>query len=427
MPRRARQTAPPRALWSWAVLCLVFAGVHVFYWRLAVVDPDIGFGDVGLYQRWAWDGLRHGHWPVLDFPWVYPALALVPVTLPGLLSTAEWAPYAHGWMAIVTVLDATAAVALARRAWLAAVWWLVFLALLGPVAFGRLDAVVVPLTIVALLAAAGRPRAAAVLLTVGAWVKVAPGALIVPLLLTARRALRDVVVPAAGVCVVVVGLVAAGGGAANLASFTSAQGGRGLQLESLAGSWWVVQWVTGGPARAAYNEELVTWEVHGPGTGVAADALGWLLPVAVVALAWLTWRARSHVPASELLVRSALALTLALVVTNKVGSPQFVAWLAAPLAVGLAGRAGAGNQRAGLDRLDWPLLGLWGLVLALLTHLVFPIGYYALVTGEAWAVWALVVRNVLLLGLFVVAVVRLAVVGGDRGLSRTPSAAEPGA
>lgn len=406
------------------MLCLVLLAVHAFFWRLAVTDPGVGFGDVGLYQLWAWDGLENGRWPVLDFPWVYPALALVPVTVPGLVSVGEWEGYAHGWMALVTLLNTGATLALARRTRLGALWWLAFLALLGPVAFGRLDAVVVPLAIVGLLVASARPRVASVLLTLGAWVKVAPGVLVIPVLVAARRRVRDVVVPAAAVCVVVVGLVAAGGGLRNLTSFTATQGGRGLQLESVAASWWVVQWVTGGPARAVYDEELVTWEIQGAGTRVAADVLGWLLPLGVAALGWLTWRAQGRVPREELLVWSALALTLALIVTNKVGSPQFVTWLAAPVAVGLTrwtleggddGPQDAGPPRARFVRLDWPLVGLWVLVVAVLTHLVFPLGYFPLVTGEPWAAWVLVARNLLLLALFVVVVARLAGAGRARG------------
>ena len=68
-------------------------------------------------------------------------------------------------------------------------WWTAFLLLLGPVAIGRLDAVVAPLVMLALVAARGpgRTALAAVLLTAGAWIKVAPGALLVPLAAASRR------------------------------------------------------------------------------------------------------------------------------------------------------------------------------------------------------------------------------------------------
>lgn len=419
MPARAAADSPPGTLWSRAVVCAAFVLVHAYYWRAAILDPGVGFGDVGLYQFWAWDGLENGVWPVLDFPWVYPALAIVPVTLPGLASTLEWEPYMAAWLALVTALNAVATVALVRRAWLGAIWWITFLALHGPVAFGRIDAIVVPIAIVALLLALSRPRAAAVLLTVGAWIKVAPGALVFSLFAVAKRPWREVVVPAAAVCAVVVGLVAVGGGLRHVASFASAQDGRGLQLESVAASWWVARWITGGDAEAFYNEELITWEIHGSGTALAADLLGWLLPLAVGALCWLTWRARGRLADAELLTWSGLALTLALIVTNKVGSPQFLAWIAAPIAVGLAGWAlglardggpegGGGAESRWLAWFSWPVVAVWALVIAALTHRVIPVGYFELVGGEPFVGWVLVARNVLVLGLFAGAVARLA-------------------
>ena len=76
------------------------------------------------------------------------------------------------------ILLGTARLSRTRR--IAAWWWVGFLALLGPIALGRIDAVTVPLAITGLLFAAGRPRVAAVLLTVGAWVKVWPAALSSP-------------------------------------------------------------------------------------------------------------------------------------------------------------------------------------------------------------------------------------------------------
>ncbi|MDQ2624599.1 MAG: DUF2029 domain-containing protein, partial [Actinomycetota bacterium] len=421
MTRPVTTDAPPGTRWSRAVVVAAFLAVHGFYTWMAVADPGVGFGDVGLYQYWAWDGLENGVWPVRDFPWVYPALALVPVTLPGFVSTLEWEPYTAAWMALVTALNAVATVALARRATLGALWWIAFLAFLGPVAFGRIDAIVVPLAICGLLFSATRPRVAAVLLTVGAWIKVAPGVLVVPLFAVARRPWREVVVPAAAVCAVVVGLVAAGGGWRNVASFGSAQEDRGLQLESVAASWWVVRWITGGDAQAYYNEELITWEIRGPGTELAADLLGWLLPLTVAVLCWLTWRARGRLADAELLSWSGLVFTLALIVTNKVGSPQFLAWLAAPVAVGLAGWAlDEARSRAdddaprGLARVGWPVVAGWALVIAALTHRVIPVGYFELVGGDPTVGWVLVVRNLLVLGLFAAAVARLAAVGPHR-------------
>ena len=102
-------------------------------------------------------GLAEGQWPVLDAPWVYPAGAVAPMLLPGLAGTVSTAGYALGWCLLVTLLDGLATAALLRerpddsRTTTGAWWWLAFLVALGPVALGRLDAIVVPLMILSLI------------------------------------------------------------------------------------------------------------------------------------------------------------------------------------------------------------------------------------------------------------------------------------
>lgn len=401
-----------------ALVLVLFALVHLYYGWTALTDPGVGFGDVGLYQYWAWQGLEDGRWPVLDEPWVYPALALVPVTLAGLVSTVDWEPYLTAWMVLVSAGNACATALLARRSWIAAVWWMCFLALLGPVAFGRVDAVAVPFAVCGLLLALERPRLAAMLLTLGAWVKVAPGALVLPLFAVVRERWRDVVVPAAAACAAVVGLVAAGGGLGNVASFVGAQGARGLQMESVTATPWVLSWVHGGPGRVRYDEELITWEVEGPGVATAAAVLDGLLPLLVLVLALLLWRARHTVV--ETLTWGSLAVTLCLLVTNKVGSPQFVSWLAAPVAAGLLAWVRGQDRGTGwLDRWGWPLVAALTLLIAALTHRLIPLGYFELVGGERPVAWVLAVRNALEVGLFVLATWRLATA------RRAPARPEP--
>lgn len=162
-------------------------------------------------------------------------------------------------------------------------WWLAFVLLLGPVAVGRLDAVVTPVVVVALAVALRHPVVASALLTAGAWVKVAPGALLLPLVLVLRRPWRHLVLPAAVVCVVVAGAVAAGGGLGHLTSFLTEQSDRGLQVESVAATPWVLAGLGSGSVRVVLNDAITTWEITGPGTATAAAALGLALPVALAA------------------------------------------------------------------------------------------------------------------------------------------------
>ena len=368
------------------------------YLGVAVVSSE-SFHDVDLYRYWMYLGLYTGQWPVLDGAWVYPAGAVVPMLLPALAGATTTAGYAVGWCLLITLLDGLAVAALLRTdddavrtagVW----WWLGFLLLLGPVAIGRLDAVVAPLMILALLAGLRHPRTAAALLAFGAWVKVAPGALLLPLALAVRRPGRDVVLPALGVSALVVGTVTALGGWRHVLSFLSAQQLRGLQLESVTATPWVVASLWRDDIAIGLNQKLVTWEVAGPGTTAAARVLDVVLVIGVSVVAALLWRARQEGRAAIGLVPGALGLLTVLIVANKVGSPQFLTWLAAPVAVLLTVGAVSGR---------WPR-AVAGLVLgaAGLTQLVFPWGYLRLLGGDPAVTAVLVARNAVLLALLVV-------------------------
>jgi hypothetical protein len=406
-PWVARLTGSSRSLWTAFVL------VHAWLAYVGVVwIPNRAFYDVDLYRHWVALGLGPGTWPVLDGPWVYPVGALLPMLVPALVSTSSTVAYALAWSVLVTALDAVAVRALSRRggAW-GAWWWLAFLVLLGPVAMGRIDAILAPIVILALLVAMERPRVAAALLTVGAWIKVAPGVLILPLLMIVRRPVRDVVVPAALVCTGVVGAVAVGGGLPNVTSFLFEQGSRGLQVEAVAASPWVLAGLWRDDIIIRLNGKLITWEIIGPGTAGAARVLDYVLPLAVAGLALLLWRARSR--PLDVLLWGSLAFGILLIVVNKVGSPQYVGWLAPPVAVALALRstwpddAAGERSRAVLLRVAITVLGI-----AALTQLIFPFAYNSLLTGGVVISTVLVVRNLGLV-LLLAAMCALLATGGS--------------
>ena len=431
-----------------AALWLVFMLVHVWLTYLGVVVvPAEAFHDVDLYRYWMYLGLHEGSWPVLDEPWVYPAGAVLPMLLPALVTTFSTPVFALAWCAMVTALDAVAVATLVRpvparesgaepagptrpdvvheRAGTAgAWWWLAFLALLGPVAVGRLDAVVAPLMVIALATARRTDqgmRLAAALLTFGAWVKVAPGALLLPLVAAARRPVRDVVLPAAVVCIVVVGTVTAGGGLARVLGFLTTQQGRGLQVESVAATPWVLAVLVRDDVVIRLNEALITYEVAGPGTPAAAAVLDAVLLVLVAAVAVALLGARRRGRADDALLPGALTLLLVLIVGNKVGSPQFLTWVAAPIAVLLTGplRDAASSTRPSRMATAGPpgavprwlhVAGVLALVAAGLTQVVFPWGYMDLLTtgaGGGSVALVLAARNVCLLALLTCASVGL--------------------
>lgn len=424
-----------RLLRSRAALWTAFVLVHGWIAYVGtVLIPARAFWDLDLYRWWMWQGLHQGVWPVLDGDWVYPAGAVLPMLLPALVDAVGTQPYAVAWSVLVTALDAGAVGILLRGARadagpgvrgvvvpprrdpaVGAWWWLAFVLLLGPVAVGRLDAVVAPVVVVALTVALRHPAVAAVLLTAGAWIKVAPGALLLPLVLVLRRPWRDLVLPAAATCAVVVAAVAAGGGLGHVTSFLTEQGERGLQLESVAATPWVLAGLGSPEVRVVLNDAITTWEIAGPGTAAVAGALGLVLPLALAAVtALLTWvrvRGGDGLDTAGFLARGALLVAVTLILANKVGSPQFVGWLAGPVVVGLA-RPGAAGLRA------WRLPAVLVLVIAALTQLVFPVAYDAITLQQTWPSLVLAARNVLLVVLAVVLARDLLRTGRAAGRSR---------
>lgn len=384
-----------------AVLWVAFAAVHLAVALLGFVMPNQPMGDVYLvYEPWARDALA-GHRIVgIDAEWVYPQLALLPMLL---AQGLEWiAGYEVAWVLMVTVLDALAFALLIGRArsagrTAAAVFWLAYLALLGPIALYRIDAVTVPLAVAGCLWLVGRPWLASVLLTVATWIKVWPAALLVAALVAVRR--RVAIVGAALlVTAVTLSIVIAMGGAAHAFGFIAGQTERGLQLEAPVSMFYLWRAVAGiDGSFVYYDQDLLTFQVTGPEVDTVIAAMTPLLVVVVAAIAVLgVVKVRRGASFAALFPPLSLSLILTLIVVNKVGSPQFLTWLIAPLVVGLV-----------IARRRWWPVAVAALGAALLTQLIYPLTYGLLLTADPLAVAVLTARNLLLVALLVWAIVRL--------------------
>jgi hypothetical protein len=302
----------------------------------------------------------------------------------------------------VTVCDALAfAVLVGRgrsRGRVVAAWfWLAFIALLGPVGMYRLDAVTVPLAIAGSLWLVGRPLLGSVLLSIATWMKVWPAALIAAALIAVRRRL-SVIAGALIVSAVTVGVVALAGGAAYTFGFIGDQTGRGLQIEAPVSGlyvWATVLHVHG--ASIFYSPEMLTFEVTGPHVNAVIALMTPLLVVAVGAIAAVgamkAWRGASF---AALFPDLALALVVAFIFFNKVGSPQYYTWIIAPLVMGLV-----------IDRRRWRAPVVLGLVIAGLTQVMYPLMYMGVLTGDPVSEFVLTARNLVVGVLLVWSVVRL--------------------
>ncbi len=398
-----------RVLLSWPALWIGFVLAHAWIILQAWVFGQQILGDVGLYEWWVRNGMAVGWWPVFGYDWVYPLGALAPMAVPALL-TESTDGYSWVWMGLVTVSNAVAVLVLgrARPRGRVAVWfWLAFLVALGPIWIGRLDGLLAPLILVALVVAAKRPALAMTLATIGAWIKIAPGAVALALAATtsgAKAFLRNVVLPGAAVSAVVVGVAFAGGGQDNVLDVFGEQGDRQLQVEAVGATPFTVARLWDPSIQVEYDKVIYTYEVQGAGADAVAQALDVALPVAAVLIAALMWWAARRRPerVGDILLIGAAAELLALIVFNKVGSPQFIAWIGPPVAAAIA----LGTRSQGTRR-TWFLPALGTLVVARLTMEIYPLRYGEFLGGWPLATSIGALRNALLVALLVGAIVRL--------------------
>lgn len=389
-------TRHPIALW------VGFFFVHFVISGVALWGPGYPLGDVTfVYLFWVQHGLEAGIWPGIDTAWVYPIVALVPMVVAYLFGPDF---YVTTWLTFVVIVNAAGfavMTAFARDPRVARVgwWWLAFLLLLGPVALGRIDAVMVPIAIIGMRVLGSMPRVAAVLLTVATWIKVWPAALIAAIIVAVRE--RWTIALTAVITSGIIGIIALLLGAgANVFSFITEQTGRGLQVESPIGTFWMWDAFVSHSTRTFvyYDQAILTYQVVGPGSSQAANVMTPLLAIVTAALLVVGYLAiRRGVDAARLLPPLTLAITTALILFNKVGSPQFVTWLAVPIVFGLtASLTGRGPS--------FRVPVVLGLVIAAATQLIYPYFYGDLLGLNFVMLLGLTGRNILYLVLLIWAV-----------------------
>ncbi len=400
--RFARAVAlSPLTLW------IAFVLVHLWLGLLNLYGPGQPLGDVtGVYKFWMDRATEDGFWVGIDSQWVYPIVALVPMVIS---LAAGSALYASTWLSMIMLLDAVAFGVLtgwgrSRLHLAAAWWWVAFLALLGPIALGRIDSVTVPLAVIGVLLIARRPRLAALLLTIATWIKVWPAAIIAAVVIATKQRLRVLTtVVITSIAIVAVALLLGSG--SNVFSFVSQQNDRGLQIESPVSTIWLWMTAAGVPGtQVYYDRAILTFQVEGPGSIVAAQLMNplfALVALAVCAVAILA--VRRGATATELLAPLSMAVVTAFIVFNKVGSPQYETWLAVPVILGLVTFERGGRS--------FRFAAILSLVIAAITQAIYPTFYDYLLVVNPTMLIAITARNLLLIVLFgwaVARVVRLA-------------------
>ncbi len=393
----------PRGMWT------VFGAVHLIFLVLAGLLSLRGeaFSDTFIYRIWAsvdFDGTRVEG----PSPWVYPILALVPMAVAYIFGPG---PFLFIWVLMIAGLNALAVGKLTswgrnRKAIPAALWWIGFTTLLAWLGFARVDGLTAPVVLIALCFGVASPFLTSFILSVATWTKVWPAAVVLALFTVVKQRVQVVL---AGVLVTafVVGLALAMNALPLLLNFLLEQGDRGMQLEATFTTPWLWMSVLGiGGARMYMNQDINSMQVDGPGSEVMSFLMQPLLIAAALLVAALvfwalhTGKRNGGADRTALLLFGSLALVTAFVVFNKVGSPQFMVWLAPAVAVGLAHQWKAWRVPATM------LIGV-----AVLTFLVYPLFYDALSHNNAVMAAVLTLRNLLLIVLFVWSVRQLFIMG----------------
>lgn len=383
----------------------------------AFLTPYFLFGFSYLFERVLPmnDVLLYGYWlqqmrlgePILGITqdFVYPYPSLLPMWIAKVIGGP--AGILVGWTTLIALLNSFAIGALTswgkggRPAMLAGLFWVTYLLLLGPSGIARIDAVAAGVAVFGLVALAReRIGLAMVLFTFGAWVKIWPFAIALSVFITQK--LKQVAALAATAVVAAVLIFAFAAGAnSSLFSFVFKQGGRGIQVESPVAMIWIWAAKLGLPDTGIYyDREIITNQVYGPLVDVFAQLMTPVMFAALAITIWLGYRAVST-GANRLQVFSVMSLTgvLDLIVFNKVGSPQFMAWLAVPMLAMIIFK---------VPKLKIAIIGL--LLVAITTNLVYPIFYMDLMGLGDLSVGLLTIRNALLIALLVYANLRLSAI-----------------
>ncbi|MET4591749.1 hypothetical protein ABIA70_003374 [Arthrobacter sp. 754] len=423
---RIRNVILPPAARSWLNtprgLLVGYIAVHLGFLIFAALLSSRGeaFSDTFIYREWALAGFNEANLSGGPSPWVYPILALIPMAVAGLAGPG---PFFFLWVLMTSLLNGWGLLKLTDRgrnqgAIPAGWWWLVFTLLLGWLGFARVDGLTAPIVLVALAYGVQRPFIASVLLSIGTWMKVWPAAIMLALFAVVKNRLL-VVLAGVVTSAAVVALAAVLGTVPRLLNFLTQQGDRGMQLEATFTTPWLWLAVLNvGDSRMYMNTDINSMQVDGPGTAVMSFLMQPLLILAALLVAGLTFWALHNgkingssqpdggVDRTELLLAGALTLATAFVVFNKVGSPQFMVWLAPAVAVGLAH-----SWR------EWRVPAAMLIAIAVATFFIYPLFYDALSHNNPLMAGVLTIRNVLLVVLFLWSVRRLYSLGKKTSVS----------
>ncbi|HEU4993249.1 MAG TPA: glycosyltransferase 87 family protein [Gemmatimonadaceae bacterium] len=349
--------------------------------------------DVTLYESWARAMVLRGMAPYADFAIEYPP-GVVPFVVAPQLVSSDSSSYRSRFILLMLLVDTAGAIGLgliARRGGsVAGLWlWTIALPLLGPLVYARLDLVVATATIWALASAAhGRWIGAGAWLGFGAMVKVYP-ALLMPLAFVQSPERRRLVI-GASVAVVLSLAIVVGAFVPLFRQVVVYHTARGVSFESTWGALLLLSSKFGHEVR--YQFDYGALLVQGGGAALL-KRIGTLLMLAAVAAGTLLMRRTARGDA-RILASGSFGTLATVVGVASVFSPQFVIWL---IALGAAALCFRGQAARDVVLLVIPI--------AAISQLLYPFLYGQLIARDFAALSLLVLRNSMILGAGVAALV----------------------
>ena len=357
-------------------------------------------GDVDLYNFWA-KGLVKGIFPIDDSMWQYPPLAGVVFAIPQWL----FGNALTGFIVFMIVIDLLILISLLITGLnrfkinpsstslngLSGAWfWVLWPILMGPLALTRFDVVPTLFALLALIALSNkkvRPYLSGFLLGIGALVKLWPMLLFV---IYPKKLMMKVSASFVSTSVLVILFMSTW--SVGFTNFLNNQTSRGLQVESIAATPFVLAKLFG--ANVEYPFRYGSLEVQ----AAFATEIGFLLNLFTLIVFIILFILNYQNKLNNLnIFDKALVVVMISIALSRVFSPQFWVWLGGLAALALV------NKETKLKKVIVLLS-----ISAFLTQLLYPGQYVQLLSGEFFAtllqltrvtlfVWALALGTKLLL------------------------------
>ncbi|MCL2471421.1 MAG: DUF2029 domain-containing protein [Propionibacteriaceae bacterium] len=401
-------------------------GTRILMFAMWAISGFYTQSDVIYYHESIWS-LFHGV-PAKDVLVEYPTPLIWLLSIPYILGFGTRVGYVAVFILVAIAGDALMGYVLWRSARQygtnprpAAAFWIWFVLASGPIIYMRLDFLTAALSAAGLIAIVRSRRfTSGAMIGAGAAIKLWP-ALLWPTTMVDKKAIRRASIGffGTGAALAIASVLYAGW--QRLISPLTWQSDRGLQIESVYATPLMLARQFAPHTWTVWDSTFNAFELRGPGTVTAtyiatgATILGGLTML-VLYIGWLLRKDRTPIEAGTLMIIA----TLIMIITNKTFSPQYMIWLAGPVAALLTISArhpellpSQGHLFSWMSRpthlaqdehLVGPLslarhIAVWTLILTVLTQAIYPL-LYSFLTSEqpltSVAVVILALRNLTL-------------------------------